>query len=1078
MKKIKNLEIMKKIAAITIIVLLPFSIFGQANDFYYAFDQTVQLNEQAGKFVVEFPDGITETSFIQNNIVYTKINDNVYLVPDTASIQNIATNYYITPEYAATDGLEMYVTREIVLKFKDNTSLSAKNNLINTYNLQEIKITSIYNLYQVNNALQVSQSIYETNLVKFCYPNFISKVERLYTPNDTYFNKQFYLHNTGQVINDGNSGTADADIDAPEAWDITKGNSSITVAIVDEGVTDAHPDLPSSRQVRLTGSNFAAPYDGTNADDPAPVGDGNHGNACAGIVAAEQDNNEGVSGIAPLCKIMPVRIPFGAYPATVYADAITFAYNGGANVISNSWGYGSSNPVLYPVIITAIENAINGGSSVLFAAGNTADHNSSNAGYVTFPGNADITGLITVGASDRNDIQANYSPTSELIELTAPSHLAYPSQISGESLEIWTIDIPGNDGYNTWKASGWNPPAVGEVLPNSGTNNLSYTGRMGGTSAATPEVAAVAALMLSVNPCLTPLQIKDILERTADKVGGYDYSWEPTKPGHSQELGYGRVNAYEAVNTASLMYNAGIDLYMRDQPNDYGIEPNPIVANWPPRYWTSKDMWIRYYDDDGTVHQNPEHTTSLPIWVYVRVRNKGCQASLGTDTLKTYWTTGNIALSDWDNSWINYYYDFGSGSVLTGDAIGKVIIPVLNPGESTIIKFPWFAPNPIDFPHGGADVHVCLLARIETSPTPPYGMTFTETQNIWPNTQNNNNIIWKNVTVVNDISWDKMGLVVGNSTGFLRNYNLLFKVPDEELNNPFTADGKVTIDLGEEIYDKWVRGGKKGSGFVEEGQFNHMSISGIKHHHSPKQFPNAPSPYNIVITGTDAVLENIEFEPEELINISIRFNFNKQPDGVTQKKFNFDIMQANTDDGTVIAGVLFDINRPECQLPDAGSNVTILNKGNTTLSAAPVIQGAVYTWRDDKTGFIAGIGSTLNVSPDVTTTYELELQNTNGCIDYDVVTVTVQKKPPKERIHINPNPAKEHITAKCDLKNAQTARIEIRDVITGLLKKQIQLDVTKENFPIWVGDLQLGAYSCFLHCDNVMVGNEQLIIIQ
>ena len=429
---------------------------------------------------------------------------------------------------------------------------------------------------------------------------------------------------------------------------------------------------------------------------------------------------------------------------------------------------------------------------------------------------------------------------------------------------------------------------------------------------------------------------------------------------------------------------AGIDLYMRDQPTDYGIEPNPSTD----KYHISKDMWIRNQDDDGTVHQNPEYTTSLPIWVYVRVRNRGCQASLGTEELKTYWSTSGTALLDWDNSWINYYYDFGSGSVLTGDTIGTVAIPVLYPGESTIVKFPWFAPNPADFPHGGMDVQVCLVSRIETSTTPPYGMTFTETNIIGINTKNNNNIIWKNVTVVNDISWDKMGLVVGNSTGILRNFNFLFKVPDEELSKPFTADGMVTIDLGKEIYDKWVSGGKKGSGF-EVGKFSHMSQTGIEHHHSPHHYPNAPSPYSIVITGTDAVLENIQFEPEELINISITFNFNAQPDGVTKKEFKYDIMQAATEDGTVLGGVRFDINRPECELPDAGGDVTIGRQCTTTLSASPIITDATYTWFDNSDGKFIGTGKSIEVSPTKTTTYELQMASPNGCLDYDVVTVNV-----------------------------------------------------------------------------------------
>ncbi len=89
------------------------------------------------------------------------------------------------------------------------------------------------------------------------------------------------------------------------------------------------------------------------------------------------------------------------------------------------------------------------------------------------------------------------------------------------------------------------PPQIGEQLPNTGTNFLFYTGRFGGTSAACPQVAGIAALMLSTNPGLTQQQVFNLITGSADKVGGYVYTY-----GQSNELGYGRVNAYQAVRQA------------------------------------------------------------------------------------------------------------------------------------------------------------------------------------------------------------------------------------------------------------------------------------------------------------------------------------------------------------------------------------------------------------------------------------------------------------------------------------------------------------------------------------------------
>ncbi|MBC9914341.1 S8 family serine peptidase [Chitinophaga varians] len=284
-----------------------------------------------------------------------------------------------------------------------------------------------------------------------------------------------------------------------------------------------------------------------------------HGNSCAGLIAATQDNNEGISGLAPLCRIMPIRIfssGSSSISANRLADALTFAYQNGAAVLSNSWGYNSSDPNLFPVIVSAIQNATTygrggKGSVVVFSAGNTAWHSASNNGTVNFPGNVNIPGVLTVGASDRFDRQSDYSPSSnpgsgnnQIIDVVAPSHRAYPQQNFNETLEVWSIDIPGNTGYNPWPADPNipHPPATGEQLPSSGTNFNAYTGRFGGTSAACPQVSGLAALILSVNPNLTQQQVFNIITGSADKVGGYTYT-----NGVSNELGNGRINAFQAL---------------------------------------------------------------------------------------------------------------------------------------------------------------------------------------------------------------------------------------------------------------------------------------------------------------------------------------------------------------------------------------------------------------------------------------------------------------------------------------------------------------------------------------------------
>jgi subtilisin family serine protease len=168
----------------------------------------------------------------------------------------------------------------------------------------------------------------------------------------------------------------------------------------------------------------------------------------------------------------------------------------------------------FVIIQNAVTNGRGGkGAVVVFSTGNSATHSVGGDGYVAFPADVNIPGVLTVGASDRNDHEADYSPMgnpnspdNQLIDVVAPSNLAYlpasyapnPGGITGETLDIWSIDVPGTGfGYNEWPNVSPENLAVppGEILPSTGSNYDAYTGRFGGTSAACPQVAGLAALM-------------------------------------------------------------------------------------------------------------------------------------------------------------------------------------------------------------------------------------------------------------------------------------------------------------------------------------------------------------------------------------------------------------------------------------------------------------------------------------------------------------------------------------------------------------------------------------------------------
>ena len=185
------------------------------------------------------------------------------------------------------------------------------------------------------------------------------------------------------------------------------------------------------------------------------------------------------------------------------------------------------------------------------------------------------------------------------------------------------------------------------------------------------------------------------------------------------------------------------DLWMQDCPDDTGVEPyagNGSICD-------SDDLWIRNGSDGLTWqdHQNP--IFGQVNTVYVRIRNRGCPgAGAQNGILHLYWAKASPSLS-WPMPW--------DGSVtspaLLGQEIGTGVPVSVIGGAQQIVSFPWQPPDPALYAALGAEqAHFCLLARIETSPAAPFGMTAPETGNLDANVRGNNNIAWKNVTVLYD----------------------------------------------------------------------------------------------------------------------------------------------------------------------------------------------------------------------------------------------------------------------------------------------------------------------------------------
>jgi subtilisin family serine protease len=360
----------------------------------------------------------------------------------------------------------------------------------------------------VANMLRNANAIFESSLTEYAHPDFIAQVELRapFYPNDVMFKDQWHLNNTGQ-----GGGTANADINAPEAWEITRGNPNVVIAVIDDAFDVAHEDLKDNL---LLQKDFSAEPD-DNDPSPDETGREKHGTSVAGVAVAKGNNGVGVSGSCPECKFIAIR----ALDNNVsnQANAFDYAVTSGASIISNSWGYNIGTPQTDDVvdaINNAAQNGRNGrGCVIFFAMTNTPTDNCSGPN----PDISSLASVIAVSQSTNQDRLGN-GGRGACMDLIAPTR--------GGTLGITTTDITGVRGYSS----------------------SSYTDNFGGTSSATPLVAGVAGLMLSVNANLTRQQVQLILQNNADKIDAANANYVN---GFSKTHGHGRVNALKAVKAVN-----------------------------------------------------------------------------------------------------------------------------------------------------------------------------------------------------------------------------------------------------------------------------------------------------------------------------------------------------------------------------------------------------------------------------------------------------------------------------------------------------------------------------------------------
>jgi subtilisin family serine protease len=390
-----------------------------------------------------------------------------------------------------------------------------------------------------SDVLAVVAAVRATGLVQFAEENTIGAYVN--TPNDSSFGSQWSKVNTGQ-----SGGTPDADLDLDQAWDITGGEPSVVVAVLDSGTENTHNDLSAiiwNNPGEIPGNGvdddsngyvddvFGWDFENNNNGVPGPFF---HGTFVASIVAARTNNGIGIAGTAgggfgngDGCRMLIGGVGGFGPLGSVLDDAILYSADNGARVITMSLTVGTSS-----AIDMAVDYARNTADVYVdCAAGNSGS-------FVSYPANN--PNVTAIGSTNRNDGVSSFS---------------------GRGPEVWVV-APGES-------------VLGCDLGNAYTTSS-------GTSFAAPHVAGVAALLISVLPGLTPDEIDQILKDTAEDLG---------TPGFDIAAGWGRVNAFTAVELAAMsdcngngIYDptdAAVTIYCQGKLNSVGCVPFLTTAGAP-----------------------------------------------------------------------------------------------------------------------------------------------------------------------------------------------------------------------------------------------------------------------------------------------------------------------------------------------------------------------------------------------------------------------------------------------------------------------------------------------------------------
>ncbi|NJD21796.1 MAG: hypothetical protein FIA82_03875, partial [Melioribacter sp.] len=553
-------------------------------------------------------------------------------------------------------GKSLYVSNTLVVKFKKDFPASPQTLNKSTQNFSIQNLTQLFpaqsklnkgeeslsRIYLLTynspeDPLEAAQKISKQNGVEWAEPKYIQTVT--YSPNDSLFalSQQRNLEQ----------------IHAKEAWDITKGDSTVIIGIVDTGVDWTHPDLLTN--VWYDHGNFAGidlgGEKGIPDNDPredASAQNRYHGTHVAGIACAVTNNQKGIASIGYNCSFIPVKASRGdkrdanGYPYIYYGyEGIKYAADKGAWVINCSWGGFDYSNLGQEIINYALSKS----ALVVAAAGND--------GQLTDYYPASYSGVLSVGWSETD------------------SDAIFPLSNYGRSVDVFA---PGTSILSTWQKT----PFVFDSLYH----------RISGSSMSSPLVAGLAGLVFSMRRGYTALQVAEQVRVTSDNIE------QSNNASLKYLLGRGRVNAFKAVTDTNATAIRATSVKFIDEGNGNGIlesgEMVSIDITFTNYLKPAANISVLLENTDNSVEFLNRNFDTGPMATLGTVSNSSnkfrfeihTDASLNHDLhlLLKYIVNGNEVDFQWINARINPTYDTHN--------IGNITMSITSKGALGFNDFP------------------------------------------------------------------------------------------------------------------------------------------------------------------------------------------------------------------------------------------------------------------------------------------------------------------------------------------------------------------------------------------------------